>query len=775
MWGPERMAYPARWEAAAFGRRAGHRGAICSASLAFGAVVAIVAMAGFWGVREVRAQDPPPTTEHAGEIEGVVRDAETEEPLAGAYVLVVGTRTIAVTHGDGTFHLTGIEAGEYALRVERLGYLTRTIEVIVGRESEFVLLEMSSSPIALQGMVVTASLSAHGTEEALRPVNVLAGDELQRRLHGTLAATLASEPGLAATSMGPATARPVIRGLSGDRVLLLEDGARVGDVSSTGPDHATALEASSARRIEVVRGPAALLYGSNALGGVVNVIRDEIPDALPHHPTGAVSFQAQTVNRSASTSATTVARVTDRLALRAEVTGRTSGDLNTPVGTLENTSGDSWVAGAGAAYVTTWGHLGGSFRSYSNDYGIPGGFVGGHEAGVGIETDRMSTKVRTLIDKRVGRFESVKVDGTYTWYRLKEIEPPDILATVFVRETASGDFLARHDRMGPFAAGVLGARVSWEDFGFGGALATPNSRRSTLAGYVFEEIHLDPVRIETGVRYDWVLVDPLQEDLESDIGEIRDRKFGAMSGSLGILYRTEFGLTLGSSVSRAFRTPGINELYSEGPHLAAYVFEVGNPSLGAEIGTGLDIFLRFGGDRLRADLTGFYTDISGYIYGEETGRSSRVQLPVYQFQAGDALFKGFEASLDLDLGAGLAVQGVASHVEAKLRDTGDPLPLIPPFHGRVALEYEQPAWFIRAEAEMAAQQDRIGAFESSTDGYRVFHAGAGVRLTLWGRLNTLTLNLENMSNAEYRNHLSRVKQIMPEAGRGLTLSYRVVF
>ena len=772
---PELQPDPGRPAAATF-RRTVVRGPPCRSVLrVFVAAVAVAATVAACGAHEAWAQDPPPATEHTGEIEGVVRDAETEQPLAGALVAVVGTRTMIITHGNGSFHLTGIEAGEYALRVERLGYLTRTIEVTVEDESEFVIFEMNSSPIALQGMVVTASLSAHGTEAALGPVNVLAGDELQRRLNGTLAATLASEPGLAATSIGPATARPVIRGLSGDRVLVLEDGARVGDVSSTGPDHATALEASSARRIEVVRGPAALLYGSNALGGVINVIRDEIPDAVPHHPTGSASFQAQTVNRSMGASATTVARVTDGLALRAEVTGRTSGDLMTPVGALQNTSSDSWVGGVGAGYVTNWGHFGASFRSYSNDYGIPGGFVGGHEEGVDIQSDRMSTKGRILIDKPAGPFESIKVDGTYTWYRLKEIEPPDILGTLFIRETASGDVLARHDRWGPFATGELGTRVSWEDFAFGGSLATPNSRRTTLAGYLFEEVHLDPVRIETGIRYDRVLVDPLRDDPESDIGEIRDRTFGAMSASLGILYMTDLGLTMGTSVSRAFRTPDINELYSEGPHLAAYVFEVGNPSLGAEVGTGLDVFVRFGGDRLRADLTGFYTDISGYIYAEETGRTSHVQLPIYQFGAKDALFKGFEASLALDLGGGLAVYGVASHVEAVLTDTKEPLPLIPPLHGRLAAEYEQPAWFIRAEVEMAARQDRIGAFESSTDGYRVFHAGAGARLTLAGRLNTLTVNFENLTSEEYRNHLSRVKQIMPEAGRGLTLSYRVVF
>ena len=160
-----------------------------------------------------RAQEP----EHEGEIEGVVRDARTGAPLAGAFVSVVGSGTRAITHGDGTFHLTGIAEGSYSLWVERLGYRSSLVEVAVGDESAVVDIELVTSPIALQGIVVTAMLTERGAAEALRPVSVMAGDELQRRIRGTVAATLASMPGLAAASMGPAVSQPVIRGLSGDR------------------------------------------------------------------------------------------------------------------------------------------------------------------------------------------------------------------------------------------------------------------------------------------------------------------------------------------------------------------------------------------------------------------------------------------------------------------------------------------------------------------------------------------------------------------------------
>ena len=741
------------------------------ADLLRGTCALLAAAAVSLGPGTLAAQIP----EHEGEIEGIVRAADTGEPLSGSSVAILGLRQRHTTHPDGSFHLTGVAPGTYTVTVERLGYRPASMEVVVGEESAFVIFQLEPSPLQISGIVVTGALSARSASESLRPVNVMAGDELQRRLQGTVAATLSSEPGLATTSMGPATARPVIRGLSGDRVLMLEDGVRVGDMSAGGSDHATALDPASAQRIEVVRGPAALLYGSNALGGVVNVIREEVPSFVPHHVTGSATLQTQTVSSAYGGSAFTQLPVTSHVPVRVELTGRTSGDLTTPVGALQNTQADTWGAGAGTSYVSEWGHVGGAFRYYANDYGIPGGFVGGHPEGVRVEMERASSKVQGLLNERTGPFESVELDATYTWYRHSEIEPPDILGTFFKVRTLSTDVLARHAELGPFSSGALGARLSGEDFVFRGELSTPDSRRYTVAGFAFEEMELGRVTVEAGARYDWVLADPLEEDPSSPIGDIRDRTFNAASGSLGLLFDAGSGVSLGASVARAFRTPDISELYSEGPHLAAYVYEVGNPSLDTEVGTGFDAFARLSTETVEAEVAAFYNDISGYVYGEETGEISSVGLPVYQFTGNDAVLKGFEGSLDWRAVGDLVVQGTASYVRGTLDETDQPLPLIPPLHGRVALEYAPTSWFARAEAELAARQDRVAEFETETPGYAVFHLSAGLRFALGGRLNVLTVGVENLTDEVYRNHLSRVKEIMPEAGRGLSVTYRVVF
>ena len=715
------------------------------------------------------------TPEHAGEIEGVVRDAESGQPLAGVLVSVLDARPAATTHGDGSFHIAGLAPGMHTLRVERLGYRTRTLDVSTDETGALLVIELTASPLDVSGLIVTGALTERSAAEALRPVNVLSGQDLQRRLQGTVAATLSSEPGVAVTSMGPATARPVIRGLSGDRVLMLEDGVRSGDMSSTGSDHATAMDPSSARRIEVVRGPAAILYGSNALGGVVNVIRDEVPSDVPHHPTGAVTLQAQSVTGAFGGSAHVRTAVTDRIPVRFEIGGRSSGDLRTPIGRLENTGAERWNAGGGVAWVEERGHIGAAFRAFKNDYGIPGGFVGGHEEGVRIEMERMSTRVDGRLEGEWGPFRSLEVDGSHTWYRHLEIEPPNIIGTFFKLQTTSADLLARHEGWGPFTNGAIGTRASVEDFNFAGGLSTPDTRRTTLAGYVFEEIDLDPLRIEAGLRYDWAKADPLQDDPDSDIGAIRDRTFHAASGSLGLLYALPGGVTAGASVARAFRTPDVNELYSEGPHLAAYAFEVGNPSLDNEVGTGVDVFVRLERDRVSAELTGFRNDISGYIYPAETGDTSNINLPIYQFRGDDALLTGFEGRLDWSVIGHLTLHGTASYVRGQRDENDTPLPLIPPLQGRVGLEYEHPAWFVRGETVLAGRQDRVDEFETPTDGHAVLDLSAGLRLTVSGRLHTITVSAENVTDSEYRNHLSRVKEIMPEAGRGLSVTYRVVF
>ena len=703
-------------------------------------------------------------------VAGTVRSADSGLPLAGAMVEVVSTGGSAVTHGDGSFRIAVPDAEGYRVRIDRLGYAAVAVDI---RPGETAAVDLEVAAIPLPDVVVTAVLSPTSANETIRPSAVFAEETLQRQLAPTLAQTVESVPGVTVTSMGPGTSQPVIRGLGGDRILMLEDGQRVGDVVNSGADHATAVTPSSARRIDVIRGPSAILYGSNALGGVINVVRDEVPRAVPYRATGFTTLQGHTVTRGAGGSGQITVGVTEHIPLRVEVSRHQGGDLRTPIGMLAGTQTDVWSVAAGTSWVDDWGYTGGAFRFYRNDYGIPGGFLGGHSNPVRTEQERAAGRFRSVI--RPGRgFEAIELDAGYTWYRHHEWEPPDILGTLFERQIASGEARARHAGWGPFASGVVGARVSWEQFGFGGALYSPNTRRRTQAAYVLEEIDLDPVLIKAGLRYDRVELEPNREEL-SDIGHIRARSFDAVSGSLGALLRLTEQFTLGASVARAFRTPDVHELYSEGPHLAANSFDVGNPSLETETGLGIDVFGRITRRHLSAEVTWFRNTIAGYIFPQPTGKLSRILLPIYQYVGEDALLTGFESLIGWSMPAGFKLEAAASHVQGTIRATDEPLPFMPPLQGRLAVGYSPVDWFVEAEARMAGSQERTGRFEEATDGYAVLGLSGGLRLTVAGRLHVVTLHLENLGDTEYRNHLSRVKEIMPEAGRGLGVTYRVVF
>jgi iron complex outermembrane recepter protein len=715
-------------------------------------------------------------------IEGVVVDATTGAALPGTHVRIVGLGRADLTHERGEFHLLNLPAGRHTVLFERLGYRQEVRVVDLARRQVVSLrVEMRVSAIPLQGLVITGTAQPQLGEQAVRPTTVLSGQELARRLDATLAGTLQHEAGLAVTSIGPATARPVIRGLGGDRVLVLEDGTRTGDLSSASGDHAVALEPLTAQRIEVVRGPAALLYGSNAIGGVINVIREEVPASLPDRPTGMFSLQGQTMNRGLAAGASAQLG-TGSLSLRGEGSFRTAGDLHTPQGDLDNTDLQSYSLAAGAAHVGGRDHIGLAYRFYDNAYGIPGGFVGSHPEGVRIEMRRHSMHGEAHLRRDIGAFRLFDINVKYTNYHHRELEAGGILGTEFGLLAAAVDAVARHDRVGPFASGVIGTRFGWQDYAAGGSTDTPPSVEWSAAGFLLEELDVGPLRLQAGARVDWHRVEPLDTETELDIGDVRTRTFASVSASLGGLYSLSSAVVLGASIARAYRTPDFGELFSQGPHLAAYSFEVGNPDLDAETGIGVDVFMRVAGERLSGEIAAFRNALTNYIYYRDTGEVSRTGLPIYQATGADALLYGFEGTLSVEPLRHVVVSGTSSYVRGTLASIEQPLPMIPPLQGRVTARYERPRYFVGAGWRGAAAQERVAAqeFETVTPGHNVMDVDAGYRWLAFGRIHTLTFRVDNITDAVVFEHLSRIRERdsgrrAPGAGRGASLVYRVVF
>lgn len=720
-------------------------------------------------------------------IRGQVLDAVSGLPLPGAQVRIVELNRSEVTHEDGEFHFSRLARGRYTLVIERLGYRRTTRVVELGStDSTYLRVPMEFSALELPGLTVTGVVGQRLGEEISRASTVLGGRELERNLDATIAATLDGQPGVSMSSTGPATARPVIRGLGGDRILILEDGERVGDLSASGSDHAVAVEAVTAKQIEVLRGPAALLYGSNALGGVVNVIREEIPTSLSDRLHGSVTLQGQSVNRGGGGGAVMTGSA-GPLAFRFEGSARGAGNTRTPLGVLENTDASTYNLSAGGSWVGERGYAGLAYRFYDSSYGVPGhGHAHGHEDeddhdhdhedGVSIAMRRHTVRASALRRPGGGFFNAIEFDGSLSDYYHRELEGHGEVGTEFNQLSGSGSLVARHGAWGPFSSGAIGVQSQWRDLEVGGELLAPPTTEFALAGFLIQELELNPVRLELGGRYDWRRITPGAVPLQVDIGDVRRRDFGSVSASVGASYDFGAGVALGVNVARAFRTPDATELYSQGPHLATYSVEIGNPDLAAETGLGTDLFLRITRDRIKGELAAFRNAISNYIFPRQTGKiDEETELPIYQFVGEDAVLTGLEARAEWSVTDRLVLDGSTSYVRGVLNASDEALPQIPPLSGRLAVRYEHPRYFVGAGAKMASRQDRLGEFESPTAGYAVFDATAGYRFVAMGRSHTLTLRADNITDAVYRDHLSRIKDLMPQPGRSISLLYRVNF
>ena len=734
-----------------------------------------------------------------GAIAGIVVDSATGRPLQAAQIRLLEAHRQASTTAGGGFLITEVRAGRYTIVAERLGYhsTSDTVTLIPG-DTVTVRLELHVAAIILGNILVTGTAGPRAGHDLLSASSTVSGAKLDRRMDATVAATVRSEPGVSLAGIGPNTARPVIRGLGGDRILILEDGARPGDMSSTSADHAVAVDPLTASSIEVVRGPMSLLYGSSALGGVVNVVREEIPASLPERPRGLLTTQAASVNRSISGGGH-ISVGLGGIATRFELSGRTSGSTHTPEGVLENTEAQTLNTGIGAALLGNWGHAGAAYRYYSNDYGIPGGFVGGHAAGVDIDMRRHTGRAEFEVHPEDHAFVSTgKITAVYTDYFHAERAASGAIGTLFDQNVLAVDAVMQHEAHGAFTEGAFGVRFQYRDIDTGGSLNTPSTYDYQVAGFGVEEIGSEAFRFQFGARWDWSRYTP-REITTIFIGDreipVRERTFGSLSGSAGILYLVREDTRIGASLSRAYRTPDFNELYSDGPHLAANSYDVGDPELQEETGLGGDVFVRLTKEHIRGEIAAFYNQLSNYISPSSRGRidqGPQEGRPRLQHTNADARFVGAEGDIEWNLADEWIIDATVSYVEAEftsprdsipLFENGDTIfiapsqypPLIPPLNGRAGLRYDRPSHFVATEVRWAADQDRTGDYETPTDSYAVANVSAGVRFTHGGRLHAITLRVDNVLDETYREHLSRIKEIMPEPGRSVSALYRMTF
>ena len=628
----------------------------------------------------------------------------------------------------------------------------------------------------LGNSTIVAEQSSETILDGLRKDDALQAEKLDHKISTTIAETIKNEPDIAIRSMGPAAARPVIKGLSGSHVTLTEDGSFCGDMSATSPDHAVVSEVLTAHKLSIIRGPKILSQSFATAGGVIQVEHNDIPfdDFLFH---GYIADYAESGQPGFATVISANGNI-HGLSLKGEVSARNMGDMNTPDGDLKNTDIENKGFAVGAAYSFERFKIGASFRSFNSNYGIPGGFIGGHPNGVDIDLFKRDLTLRGLYLPAKKSSDTLSVTFRLNQYHHTEYETKDYVGAEFAVNQANlrvEKFIAQS---GPFFGIHFGGEFDTRSIEMGGYVFTPptNSYAASLFSVASLNGWWEGLEITLSARLGGAFFKP-RESVVADKDAIDDRNFALWAIAAEFSQRVAPGKFLTLDIFRTTRAPTIEELYNQGPHLAAYTYERGNHKLDAESGYGAELEFRNYGNIINWRAAVHSTWFLNHLAPRATGDTNWSQiLPIYQVSGDNALLMGASASIELPAEQGFYAQAGASYVCGFYQNENwSDMPQIPPFkfHGEIAYIWAH----VRAgiNTEIAAPQNRTDRYEQRTPGYITFGTSLEFHWALTLARYSIVLHGDNLFNADVRNHLSRLKSVMPEKGRNFSILAKAEF
>lgn len=702
-----------------------------------------------------------------GKLRGAVLIEPFGTPARNAVVTIAELKKSVSTDENGAFVFTDIPAGTYQFiaHLDRVPDIVKTVEVMGGDQR--IDLRLTLAPVSEQ-VTVTASGSAESIVTAYHTVTSVGALELAQRNPASIGEALEYQLGVAKRSFGPGAGRPVIRGFDGDRVLVLQDGLRVGGIASQSGDEVEPIDVLSLDRVEIVKGPATLLYGSNAIGGVVNGISAN--DVYQHGLSGYLTAFGGTNTWQAGASGSLKYGVRNFLFFGGGGAQKAN-DYRTPLGTVVNSYARSDSLSGGAGWFPRGGWLSFTYSLDRRHHGIP---VAPDEVDFeSLHEHRHSYQVKGGLSKLGGLIEGGDFAISYNDYRAHEFEfESDENVTELESLAANKNFnyrasfnQRRHGRL----SGTLGFSGFTRNYEAVGAEApAPRTRQHSFAAYGLERLDFGGIGFQLGGRVEQNGYDPE--------GSFRDRNFVGFSGSVGVRVPLWADGSCVANYQYSFRAPALEELYNHGPHPGLLVFDVGNPNLVAEHGDGIDISLRHGTDRLRAEGSVFYYKLRNYVFAAFTGEVDEAShLPVVNYAQGDSRYVGAEASVGAKVLPAVWLEGKVDYVRAELTEFGKPLPRVPPLRGTLGLDWRYKAVSLRPELIVAGRQGRVFDNETPTAGYAIFNLYASYTFVTHRAAHVLSLSGYNLGDTLFRNHLSFIKSIAPEMGRSVRLSYSLRF
>ncbi|WP_286234868.1 TonB-dependent receptor [Thalassotalea sediminis] len=791
-----------------------------------------------------------PTSVLAQSVQGIVLN-KAGKAVAGATVEVEGIGKQR-TDKYGRFIFRDLNTGDNEFHISAAGFSHITKHVTVSDSNQNQLtITLTRSPIEV--IDVQATPIHMSTMESAAPVSVLAGETLRRQQAATLGDSLEKIAGVHTNFHANVASTPVIRGLSGPRVLIAQNGLDVSDVSRVGPDHSVASEASTAQQIEVLRGPATLFYGSGAVGGVVNVVDNRVPKDSSTRGEWLIEKDSVDDSKLASFNATTG---TESFAFYADGYWRESEDYKVPVKpelehdvhedeedhhalVVKNSAEESNGFTVGASYLFDNGYFGFAVEQFNREYGIPGHSHGGEEESAeeeNVYADLEQTRVQLLGEFNIqdSWLNKINLRGGFTDYQHAEIEH-GVTGTLFENKSQELKVDLLHRPFNDWNGGISFHYKNSEVTAQGDEAFTPPSEAKTVALALMEEKHYGNVLLQLGARVERVTLtandvllpmlaaheheeeDEHDHDHDHDHSEEKteitrvfsvDHEFTPVSLSAGLVWDFTPGYNIGLSVSRSERAPSASELLSFGPHIGTRSYEVGalfalhhddntahigltENTIDLETANNVDLTLRKTQGDAGFIFNLFYNKVDNYYYQTATGLFAEDghdhddegdhahdehtgELPVYIFQTDDVILHGFEAQVAWQVSNAFKATLFSDYVRARRQNGGD-LPRTPPLRFGTQFSYQNDRLSAHLDITRYQEQDKISAFETTTDGYTLLDASISYDFSVLNQDIAVYLKGSNLTDTEARVHSSFLKDIAPRPGRSIALGIKGYF
>ena len=714
-------------------------------------------------------------------VSGTIKSARSNKPLQSANVAIENTDLGTFTDENGRFVVKDIRSSEVSLKISMIGFVDTTLNVST-KEKAYDLGEIKLRIDVLQ----LSNIDVHAHDNLIQPTLLsdvfLSGKDMQEKMYGSIAQTLQNEKGIAIQSMGQATTRPILRGYSGDRFLITKNGVKTGDLSHSSADHAMSLDLGGVERIEVFRGPRALLFGSNTIGGVVNIEKNSLSSQKLDESRSYFISGIDSGNRGLFSSYSFETPWGSNN-IRFSTQARKTGNQITPIGELENTSVNNQEAFIGISRIGDNKRAVFSFERVLMDYGIPGS-PEGHINGVDLKLSKNTQELNYHQDINFGGFETLNIDQNFIFYSHSEYESSSSSPAVRLSQNILS---LKSNLLGKTKE--LGSSFDYRYFSAGGFYWTPNTSEMKMSVFGLQENELLGFSTQLSFRAEQSFISPEVKTKFSnlEVEDVVNKQFSFISFAGSVLKEWQYW-QWSNTIMRTGKTPDIESLYSDGPHLGSYSYEIGNPALTLEETYGFESSIEYQKEAYFFQFNTYYNQSpsyhqylkkgAGYKPGAdwiEWGSGSTGWLYIYEMKNIKSELSGGEIQAAYQ-GKNVDIEADFSFVRGLDKTNKTNLSFMPADKFQLTLSTKENRDLTTSvRFTRGFEQSRLGEFETTTPGYSLIDIYGSYSFGSSNGNHRLIFNANNILDKEYYNHLSKIKTIMPDFGRRISLQYRYLF